>query len=113
MAILADEKNTRVLEHQKRVARSLAAKELAKSEELAAKIKEHKLDFKRESGDGGKLFGSVTVRDIANALAEHGIDVSTKRIGLEAPLKETGCHEIEISLNRGVVATVTVFVSAS
>lgn len=110
IAILADEKNQRVLEHQKRVAKSLAAKELTKAKELADKIKENTLSFKMESGDGGKIFGSVTTRDIAEALAEKGIEIDRRKISLDGPLKEIGRHEIEISLTRDVRATIVVFI---
>ena len=113
IAINADEKNQRVLAHQKRVAQSLAAKELAKAEELANKIKENALSFKMESGDGGKLFGSVTTRDIAEALAEKGIEIDRRKISLEAPLKEIGRHEIEVSLTREVNATIVIFIAVA
>lgn len=113
IAILADEKNQRVLAHQKRVAQSLAAKEQAKAQELADKIKDNALSFKMESGDGGKLFGSVTTRDIADALAERGIEVDRRKISLDGPLKEIGRHEIEVSLNRDVTATIVVFIAVS
>lgn len=111
VAILADEKNQRVLNHQKRIARSLAAKETAISEELAAKIKENALSFKMESGDGGKLFGSVTTRDIADALADKGISLDRRKIVLEAPLKEIGRHEVPVSLGHDVVANIIVFIA--
>jgi large subunit ribosomal protein L9 len=113
IAIIADEKNQRVLAHQKRVAQSLAAKELAKAQELADKIKENALSFKMESGDGGKLFGSVTTRDIAEVLAEKGIEIDRRKISLEAPLKEIGRHEIEVSLTREVNATIVIFIAVA
>jgi large subunit ribosomal protein L9 len=113
VAILADEKNQRVLDHQKRVAKSLAAKETAKSLELAEKIKENALSFKMESGDGGKLFGSVTTRDIADALADKGISLDRRKIVLEAPLKEIGRHEVPVSLGHDVTAKIIVFVAVA
>jgi large subunit ribosomal protein L9 len=113
IAILADEKNQRVLAHQKRVAQSLAAKELAKAKELADKIKENALSFKMESGDGGKIFGSVTTRDIADALSEKGIEIDRRKISLDGPLKEIGRHEIEVSLARDVSATIVIFIAVA
>jgi large subunit ribosomal protein L9 len=113
IAILADEKNQRVLAHQKRVAQSLAAKELAKAKELADKIKENALSFKMESGDGGKIFGSVTTRDIADALSEKGIEIDRRKISLDGPLKEIGRHEIEVSLARDVTATIVIFIAVA
>lgn len=112
IAILADEKNKRVLAHQKRVAQSLAAKELAAAKALAEEIKNNTLEFKRETGDDGRLFGSVTSRDIAMALEEAGISVDRRKIDLENPLKELGRFEVKIALAHDVEGTISLFISA-
>ena len=91
----------------------MAAKELSAAQELAAKIQETALSFKRESGEDGKLFGSVTNRDITEALNEHGIEIDRRKINLEAPLKEIGRSEVEVVLGRDVKATITVYIQTA
>jgi large subunit ribosomal protein L9 len=110
IAIVADERNQRVLAHQKRISQSLAVKQLAVINELASKIQETTLSFKRESSEDGKLFGSVTNRDIAEALLEYDIDVDRRRINIPSPLKEIGRTEVEVVLSQEIKATVTVFI---
>ena len=93
LAILADERNTRQLEHQKRVARTLAANQLAAATEAAAAIASNPVAFKLEAGEDDKLFGSVTSRDIAEALAEKAT-VDRRKLQLEGGLKELGSFKI-------------------
>ena len=71
LAVIADERNQRVLDHQKRIAQSLATKQRAMVQELADKLQDTTLSFKRESSEDGKLFGSVTKRDIAEELKKY------------------------------------------
>lgn len=113
LAIIADERNQRVLAHQKRIAQSLASKQMAIIKELAEKIQDITLSFKRESSDDGKLFGSVTNRDIAEALKENGVDIDRRRINIPAPLKEIGRTEVEIILSQEVKPTLTVFIQTA
>ena len=113
LAIIADERNQRVLAHQKRIAQSLASKQLAIVKELASKIEETTISFKRESSDDGKLFGSVTNRDIAEALREKEIDIDRRRINIQTPLKEIGRTEVEIVLSQDVKPMLTVFIQTA
>ena len=61
-------------------------------------------------GEEDKLFGSVTGRDIAEALKEKGVVVDAKKIHLEEPIKALGLTEVQVKLGRGVSATVKVWV---
>ena len=113
LAIIADERNKRVLEHQKRIAQSLASKQRAVIQELADKIQDTTLSFKRESSEDGKLFGSVTNRDIVEALNDLGIDLDRRRLNMPAPLKEIGRTEVEVVLSAEVKATLTIFIQTA
>jgi large subunit ribosomal protein L9 len=113
LAIIADERNQRVLAHQKRIAHSLASKQLAIVTELAGKIEETTLSFKRESSDDGKLFGSVTNRDIAEALKAKDIDIDRRRINIQTPLKEIGRTEVQVVLSQEVKPMLTVFIQTA
>ena len=113
LAVIADERNQRVLNHQKRIAQSLASKQQAIVQELASKLQDTTLSFKRESSEDGKLFGSVTNRDIADELKGHGIEIDRRKINLTAPLKEIGRTEVEILLSQDIKAMITVYIQTA
>jgi large subunit ribosomal protein L9 len=110
MAVVADERNVRRLNHQTRIAQAKAKKELGVAQELAQKILDTQVSVTREAGEDDKLFGAVTKRDIADGLKELGVEVDRRRIQLAEPIKSLGRFEVEISLDRGVKAMVIVFV---
>lgn len=79
------------------------------AEALAARLEGTTLVFKLKSGEQGKTFGSVTNRDIADALRrEAGIDLDRTKIHLEEPLRGLGTHHVEVRLLSDVRAKVTV-----
>ncbi|MDO8506618.1 MAG: 50S ribosomal protein L9 [Candidatus Limnocylindria bacterium] len=81
------------------------------AEELAARLGTITLVFKLKAGEQGKTFGSVTNKDIAEALRrEHKIDVDRTKIHLPEPVKTLGAHSVEIRLLPDVRAKVTVAV---
>lgn len=90
-------------------ATSKAKKERAHSdaETLAARIAATPLTFKLKVGPQGKAFGSVTDRDIAEALERKGIEVAREKILLADPLRSVGTHQVEIRLLADVRAVVT------
>jgi len=61
-------------------------------------------------GDGGKLYGSITSKDIGDALARRGIDIDRHRIDLEEPLKSLGTYKVAIKVHAGMTPEVTVVV---
>ena len=61
-------------------------------------------------GEGDKIFGSVTTRDIAEALQEKGVTVDAKKLHLDEPLKALGMTEVPVKLGRGVEAKIKVWV---
>jgi large subunit ribosomal protein L9 len=111
IAILADEKNQHILAHQKRIAKTLAAKQMAAAQAVADQLAMNKLEFKRDAGEDDRLFGSVTSRDIADALSEKGIEIDRRKLKMDGPLKELGRKDISVDLGSGVEGTVVVFVS--
>ena len=110
LAIIANEKNERQLKHFQSMAQAKAAKELAEAKAFAAKIEAVKIGFVRNSSDENKMFGSVTTKDIVEALKEKDCAVNRKDIVLEEPIREFGSFDVSISLKRGVKATVSVIV---
>ncbi|MBL9027020.1 MAG: 50S ribosomal protein L9 [Myxococcales bacterium] len=111
LAIGATEGNVRQVEHQKRVAEAKSAKVLSEAQELAQKLSTVSLTIHRQVGEGDRLYGSVTHRDIEEALEQKGFVVDRRRIVTE-PLKALGTHEVQIKLAPTVTATIKVAVAA-
>lgn len=83
----------------------------ADAEELARRLGAITLAFRLKAGEQGKTFGSVTNKDIAEALKrDHGIDVDRTKIHLPDPLRSLGAHTVEIRLLPDVRATVAIAV---
>src|SRR5660397_178995 len=100
-AMEATEGNVRSLEKQKSIA-----------EEVAEKIGSLSVHIKTKSGEGGKLFGSITSKDIAEALKEqHKIDIDKKKFLMPNPIKTAGETTVEIKIFHEVVATLKVGVN--
>ena len=61
-------------------------------------------------GEGGKLYGSITSKDIADALARRGIEIDRHKIELEEPLKSLGTYKVAVKVYQGMTSEVTVVV---
>ncbi len=95
----ATEGNINKLENQKEVQKKKEEKELKEAKALAEKISEITLKFKNKAGDGGKLFGSITSKDIATKLKkQYKIDVDKRKIVLDNPIKELGSRFVEVKV---------------
>jgi large subunit ribosomal protein L9 len=111
LAILATPGNERSLaQHQKaRLARE--AKTKADAEALATQLQTLSLSIAKRTGEGERLYGSVTSMDIADLIKARGIALDRRRIMLETPLKTIGTHKVPIRLHSDVVAEVEVAVT--
>lgn len=127
-AVVADPKNLKMLEHQKRVIAAQQAALKAEAQAFAAKLAKAAVTLSREAGaiadevegaEGAKvvaqdseerIFGSVTNRDISEALREAGFTVDRRDIQIHEPIRKLGNYEVAIKLQAGVVATVNVAV---
>ncbi len=77
-----------------------------------AKIEQITLEFKLKTAEGGKLFGSVTSKEIGDKLKEQsGIEIDKKKIVLEDAIKMTGTYTAKVKLYEGIVANLNVKVS--
>ena len=84
---------------------------LAQAQEKGAKLDGFMVQITQKAGVDGKLFGSVTNVDIAEALKAHDFDVPKAAIRMpQGPLKQVGDHPIKIALHADVIVTVTVSV---
>ena len=110
MAVIADQGNRRRMEHQKRTAAAQRAAAMAEAEALLAKINETPITISVSAGEEGKLFGSVTNRDIADKLDEAGVKVDRRSIAINDAIKETGAYDVAIKLGLDLTATLKVYV---
>ena len=77
--------------------------------DIKVKLEEITLTIKKKAGVDGKLFGSVTYKDVTDALKVLlGLEIDKRNIKIDEPIKITGVHEIEIHLEQGVAARVKV-----
>jgi large subunit ribosomal protein L9 len=113
LAVLANPKNIREVEHQKAVAAAKAAKLRASAEAVAKRLSDTPLSFKRKVGEQDKLYGSVTAMDLAEALAARGVQIDRRAIDLSEPLKTLGDFEVGVKLHSEVVGKVKVKVEAA
>ena len=109
----ATEGNVRSLGKQKAIAAEKKAEEKAAAQAQAEKIKALSVTIKTKAGDGGRIFGSITSKDIADALkAQHKLTVDKKKIQLDSPIKQTGETEVAIKLYPEVATTLKVVITA-
>jgi large subunit ribosomal protein L9 len=112
LATEATEGNVRNLEKQKAIQEANRQKELAEAKEMAAKLAQLTVRIVTKSGEGGRLFGSITSKDIADALADqHKIAIDKRKFVLENPIKHTGDYEIDIKIYTEVTAKLKVTVT--
>jgi len=110
LAIKATEHDVTRMEHEKRVIVARTAKMAKESQAEADKLSQVSVSIARAVGEEDKLYGSVTSRDIAEAMKEQGVTVDPKKIHLVEPIKALGMTEVQVKLGRGVSANVKVWV---
>src|SRR4051812_42439745 len=101
LAISATAENVARIEHEKKVVESRNAKLKAEATQLSDKLKAVKITIERPTGEGDRLYGSVTSRDVEEALASQGYTVDRRRIAME-PLKALGTFPVTIRLATSV-----------
>lgn len=112
-ALIATAERVNEVEHQKRVIAEKRARELKDLEAVKAKLDGAALEISAQAGEEGKLFGSVTVANLAELLAEKGLDVDRRKIQLSEPIKTIGEHTVAIRLRSDVIAEFKVTVTAA
>ena len=110
LAMPATSRNVKELEHTKRQIAAKRAKMMKSAAEVAARLADVSLMISKAVGEEDKLFGSVTNRDIAEAYAAEGFEIDRRQIELEDHIRSLGLFQVPVKLERGVYATVKVFV---
>jgi len=83
------------------------------AEKVAATMDGHNLLMIRQAGEGGMLYGSVSGRDLADAIREAGFTVERRQVHLDTPIKSLGAYAVRVSLHPEVAVTINVTVARS
>ena len=104
MAVEANKQNMSLLQGRKDSANFKKEQDKEKANELKDKISKIMLTIKVKSGENGKIFGSITSKEISTELKkQHNIDIDNKKIMLKDAIKEQGTFTIEIKLYEGII----------
>jgi large subunit ribosomal protein L9 len=109
-AVVATAGNVKEIEHHKKLIAAKQAQLSKDAQGMADKLAAIEISIERQAGEGDKLFGSVTSRDITDALKEKGIVVDHKKVTMPEPIKTIGYHTIEIKLGASVTGKLKVVV---
>jgi large subunit ribosomal protein L9 len=108
LAVIATPGSLKRVDELKRAAGVRKQAELAQAEQLAKKISDVKVTIERAVGAEGKMYGSVTARDIEEAYAKAGVTIDKRRMELKDPLKELGSFEVKLKLAASLSTTLKV-----
>ena len=98
LAVEATAQNIKQLEKKKEAMAKKFAEDKAAALELKKKLEEVTVEVRTKAGKDGKVFGSVTSKDIADALNKMGFDIDKKKIQLDSPIKATGMTDVNVKL---------------
>jgi large subunit ribosomal protein L9 len=112
LAVAATPRNMRRLKHDQRVIEQQDGKRRKDAETIKAAIEALTVTIAKQTGEEDKLFGSVTNREIADALKDQGHEIDRKQINLEQPIKALGVYTIDIKLARDINAALKLWVVA-
>jgi large subunit ribosomal protein L9 len=112
LAYEATSANIRQIEREKAQRDAQEAETLAGARSYAGKLEGVSLTFNARAGQEGKLFGSITSGDIADKLAEMGLEVDRRQIELDEPIKSLGVHSVPVRLHSQVRPEIKVWVIA-
>ena len=101
-AVPLTQSNKKQVEALKKRRGEREAQELSGAQELAKQIEKVSMAFVVKTGEGGKMFGAITVNDLHDKLVASGVNVEKKKIHLHTPVKTLGKHEVKIKLHAEV-----------
>ncbi|MBP3890832.1 MAG: 50S ribosomal protein L9 [Solobacterium sp.] len=106
LAVASTEKSLEILAEEKEIEKEEDAKHKAEAEALAKQLETKIFDFHVNSGAEGRVFGSVSTKQIVEALAKEGIKVDKRKILDTAPIVSLGVTKVRVELYKGVIGTI-------
>ncbi|CAM4201078.1 MULTISPECIES: 50S ribosomal protein L9 [Saccharibacillus] len=107
----ATDGNVKTLENQHAAEEKRKENEKQEAVDLGKKLEEVTVQIKAKSGEGGRLFGAITSKQIGEALSKQGFKVDKRKIELEEPIRTLGVTQVPVKLHKDVKATLKVQVS--
>ncbi len=112
LAVLATESNKKIVEQEREAYLRREAKAKSDAEGLAQLLANVTVTFRHRVGENNQLFGSVTAKDIADALEAQKFHIERRRIQLSEPIRTVGEHQVSLRLHRDVETPIRVVVEA-
>ena len=111
LAVIATAENLNTMKQQEKAWKAQEAAEKAEAEATAKKLEGLMVKIPAKAGEGGRLFGAVTAKEVSEALAaQHGVNIAKTKLVLDEPIKACGGYQIKAKLGYEVVGTVNVMV---
>ena len=111
LAVAATDSNRKIVEQERQAHLRKEAKLKGEAEDLAKLMLGVAITIKQKAGEADQLFGSVTSKDIADALAARNYTIDRKKIGLDEPIKQLGEYTVPIKLHKDVTVDISVLVA--
>jgi large subunit ribosomal protein L9 len=111
MAVAATESNKKIVEQERQAYLRREAKVESEAKDLGKMLGAVAITIRQKAGENDQLFGSVTSKDIAEALEAQGYTIERRKIALEEPIKTLGEFKVPVKLHREVTVEITVNVA--
>ena len=111
LAVMANESNKKIVEQERQAHLRKEAKQQGEAEDLSKILTGVSVTISQKAGENDQLFGSVTSKDVADALAAKNFTIDRRKIQLDDPIKQLGEYKVPVRLHKNVTAEVTVVVA--
>ena len=111
LAVAATESNKKIVEQERQAHLRKEAKLQSEAQDLAKLVNGVSVSISQKAGENDQLFGSVTSKDVADALAGKGFNIDRRKVQLDEPIKQLGEYKVPVRLHKEVTAEVTVVVT--
>ena len=111
LAVAATDSNKKIVEQERQAHLRKEAKQEGEAQDLAKLLNGVSVTIAQKAGENDQLFGSVTSKDVADALASKNFTIDRRKIQLDEPIKQLGEYKIPVRLHREVTAEITVVVA--
>ena len=112
MAVAATDSNKKIVEQERQAHLRREAKDQSEAADLGKLLESVSITIAQKAGENDQLFGSVTAKDIADAIEKQGYTIERRKIQLDEPIKTLGDHTVPVRLHRDVTTNITVHVVA-
>lgn len=110
LAVPATEANKKIVEQEREAYLRREAKAKGESEDLARMLADVSVTIRQRVGENNQLFGSVTAKDISDALAAQNYQIERRKVQIDEPIRTVGEHQVTLRLHREVTAQIKVIV---